>query len=595
MNQKNSSSFVAQQSLTKVAVEYKGKDNDSDDYMKKKTKSSMGKKSWWSTFNIFSLPGYNMPLTLEEQLDEEEFEKSYDQRVPFNLNRHLLLVTYFVMIVLTNRLFFGWPNLSNLLFKDGAYLWKCPKDESGNYIKTETDKRYTCKEQDIAVQNIFIVGSSAYYAFSFLNGIIVDQIGARLSMLLGHILNYTGWLLLLFSSENFDAYIIGGVLIAASIDLGSFATLNISGLYPSSENLVVNIISGAGSLSTGTMMLMDVIISQGSISFSTFMVWYLSAFIGFFFVLTIFIFPRTRFFRQYEVDNYFKCKENQKVSKGEKLESRSLTNTLNKTGSQGRLDEADIEVSGLRKLHDSLDIERGVVQKGDKLDTTNTSNNNSSESQMSESDTKVKNKWYQNTTIRDVFAICTCAHFICLWIYGPLNAIYNNFYYSVVEKILTTNMNNMLGILLPFSVIPCVLLGKITDKFGVMLMFYYELFFALSMYALSFAKNEICQWLSIISNTLYSACANGQLWTFISFTFSSKYHSTLIGILNLVCGLFSLLRICLNSWAQKNDYDFTYINILILGLIGVNIAVTAILVYIRKQKGNKVTIGDKMK
>lgn len=557
------------------------------------------------SLNPFFLKGYDMPLTIEEQMDKKEIKTSDQQKLPYNLNRHILLAIYFSLIALTNRLFFGWPSLSNLLFTDEVYAWKCPKQADGTVAVPEKGKRYICKQQDVAVQNIFIVGSSAYYAFSFFNGLIVDYLGSRLSMLLGHMFNYIGWTLMLLSTENFDGFVVGGVFIAASIDLGSFSTLNVAGLYPGKENLMVNVISGAGSLSTGTMLLLDKIIHKTGFRFKNFMFWYISITVGVFFILTIFTFPRTRFFRQYEFDNYYKSREKELTAKTRE-DGHSSTMLEKEEASQGNSTLEHMKLSNLKKIHESYD-EDSIGKKHIDVDLEKfheeemvlAGRRRSAESgHLAKHDTleAIENAKGPDKfeTVKDLLKICTGLHFIGLWIYGPLNTVYNNFYFSVVENILSTDKNDILGYLLPLSVIPCIILGDVADRFGIMLMYYYELFFAFAMYIFSYFRGEVWQWLSVISSTLYSACANGQLWTFISHTFSSRYVSTLIGLLNLVSGLFSLVRILLMKWAESVDYDFTYINMLMIILVGINALVAVYFVIIRKTVGEKVTIGDKI-
>ncbi|EUR70249.1 hypothetical protein PFBG_03476 [Plasmodium falciparum 7G8] len=555
--------------------------------------------------SYLSLKGYDMPSSLDDLLKKEEIRLSSEQKTPFNINRSVLLFVYFMLIVLTNRLFFGWPNLSNLLFREDAYIWKCQKNEHGEYDRFD-DKRYSCDEQDKAVQTIFIFGSSAYFAFSFFNGLIVDYLGSRFSMLLGHILNLIGWVLMLMSNEHFDAYVIGGIFMSASIDLASFSTLNASGLFPGNENLIVNIISGAGSLSTGTMTILDLIITRYNLPFKTFMLWYMCISVTFFFLLTIFLFPKNRYYRQYEFDNYYNNKEidlkdyedfdnstkkiydHDKKKDGHQYNNNvhstvGVNNSLVVKKHEGGINRRELELKNVNSSkHVFNDLENNDSKKDEYAASTNNSSN------------LVKSKFniFNSPTVKDLIKIFTCAHFLCLWIYGPLNAIYNTFYFSVVENILSKDKNDILGYILPFSFIPCVLLGNLSDKFGVMLMFTYELIFAFSMYAFSYIKSNWAQWISVISNALYSACANGQLWTFISFTFSSKYHSTLIGFLNLVCGVVSFVRLSLFEWAKYTNYDFTFINLFILALIVVNIVVVICMVFIRRVKGEKVTYGD---
>ncbi|EDL45687.1 transporter, putative [Plasmodium vivax] len=524
--------------------------------------------------SLISLKGYDMPSTLEELLDKKEIRVSSEQKTPFNINRNIILLLYFVLIVLTNRLFFGWPNLSNLLFREGAYVWKCTKNAGGTYDKGD-DKRYVCEDQDKAVQTIFVFGSSAYFAFSFFNGIIVDYLGSRFSMLLGHVLNLVGWILLIMSNEHFDAYVISGVFIAASIDLASFSTLNASGLYPGNENLIVNIISGAGSLSAGTMTILDLLISGLNLSFKTFMLWYMCISVVFFFILTIFMFPKSRYYRQYEFDNYYSSRDLSMKGAGELAKKAVAQKDIEMNAQKGGGNKDGSKVGSTAGKHDGS--KNGV----------NASTNDSTASGGNE-----KQSFFNSPSFRDLIKICTCAHFLCLWIYGPLNAIYNTFYFSVVENILSKDKNDILGYILPFSFIPCIIMGNLSDKYGVMVMFSYELFFALCMYVFSYIKSNLAQWISVISNAMYSACANGQLWTFISFTFSSKYHSTLIGLLNFVCGIVSFVRLLLFEWAKYTKYDFTYINLLIIGFIAVNIGVTVAIVFIRRVKGEKVPYGD---
>ncbi|VWU52746.1 transporter, putative [Hepatocystis sp. ex Piliocolobus tephrosceles] len=523
--------------------------------------------------------GYDMPLTLEEQLEKKEIRSSAAQKTPYNINKHVILTIYFLLIVLTNRLFFGWSSLSNLLFRDKAYEWLCTITEIQE--QQNNKQRYTCSVQNDAVQRIFVYGSMAYFTCSFLNGLIVDYFGSRISMLIGHSLNLLGWVLLLLSTKDFDCFIIAGVLIASSIDLGSFATLNVAGLYPGNENLIVNIISGAGSLSTGTMVVLDLIVKHWEFSFKTFMLIYISVTVGIFFILTLFTFPKTRYFRQYEFDDYYE-NENGALKDMNNIQEIKSNLSISKT------------LSYTKNVNKSMSYEMNKINKSYSKDLE--INDNKKINEYNENyDKSKKNKFilfFQSNTFKDLCKICFCAHFLCLLIYGPLNAIYNTFYYNIVENLLSKEKNDLFGYLLPFSFIPCVLLGNITDKFGVMLMLSYELFFAASMYLCSYIKNEFFQWMSVISSMLYAACANGQLWTFVSYTFCSKYHSTLIGLLNLVSGVASLTRNLFLKWATYTNQDFTYINMVILSLIGINVVVTIALGIIRKTKGCKVNYGD---
>lgn len=571
---------------------------------------SVTKNNWWSNLNPFFLKGYDMPLTLAEQLDKKEIRDSKEQKVPFKINRHVLLILYSVLIVLTNRLFFGWPNLSNLLFRDGAYIWLCPKTADGDYVAPEGLNRYNCDEQNQAVQNMFIIGSSAYYTFSFFNGLIVDHLGSRISMLIGNFVNLLGWIILLLSSENFNGFAFGVICIAGSIDLASFSTLNISALYPSSESVIVNVISGAGSLSTGTMLVLDIIITKLDLRFKTFMLWYICSTVICFIIMTIFIFPRTRFFRQYEFDNYYKDKEQKLEMKTDLGAPSTVANAKEETMPDSSVASEKVKVSSLRKIHDQLDEENNVLKHHTSKDLeaaafeervvkrSNVEKDlHDDDGVFDDGDVKEKEKkrhFFKLSNVKDLFHICISLHFIGLWVYGPLNAIYNNFFYNVVENALSRSKNDILGILLPFSFIPCIILGYITNKIGIMFMFCYELFFAYAMYIFTYIPGEAWQWLSVLSNALFAACANGQLWTYIAYTFSSKYHSTLIGFLNLVSGLLSLVRLEFIEWAKTVKYDYTYINMVMILFIVINTFITAYMIFIRKRYGNIVTIGDKV-
>lgn len=56
--------------------------------------------------SYLSLKGYDMPSSLDDLLKKEEIRLSSEQKTPFNINRSVLLFVYFMLIVLTNRLFF---------------------------------------------------------------------------------------------------------------------------------------------------------------------------------------------------------------------------------------------------------------------------------------------------------------------------------------------------------------------------------------------------------------------------------------------------------------------------------------------------------
>lgn len=161
------------------------------------------------------------------------------QPKPCGVGRYFLLVVYVIYAFLTARVYFAWPNLSNLLFRSGAYEWLCNSylEEGGPNMQEEQHggKRYVCEAQNSAVGNIFVTCLAFAFSFSLAAGLLLDYLGPRITAIIGQVMNALAWVLLAFGSESAQTYIAAFIFMGIGSDIGYLPLLSSANLFPGHE------------------------------------------------------------------------------------------------------------------------------------------------------------------------------------------------------------------------------------------------------------------------------------------------------------------------------------------------------------------------
>lgn len=546
------------------------------------------------------------------------------QTTPFNMNRFVLLLIYVIYTFFTARTYFGWPNLSSMLFKDGAYAWLCDGDEQHD----KGDRRYLCANQDSVVQTFFLVGSATAFVFSLFAGTLLDYKGPKITASVGQACSTLGWVLLAFSGETFQSYYPAFVFMGIGSDMGFLPTMNIAYLFPRNEALVVAINAAALSASFAIPAILEDawIRWEPTATFRKICLGYAGFGSGTSFIVALLCFPRKSFksedaFRKDEVivtcnDELHNTGRRQHDDDDDnKLQQHPTTNDLalleevhskqdTSTVSSDHIKDGDHinntaftfqkdnPVSGKNIQEDhavrrrssvySVTLQRDeVVIKSTEL--TANRRDSKSDKMIPLDIPKIKSR---NLGFRD--QILTL-HFLLIYMYWPINCVFYNFYVTSAENMFGTKLNDFLGKLIPLSFIPSMIIGKAADIWGVMVILCFISFTAVVMYSLAIPNvTTTSNYVSIVFSVLYVSMFSGQMYAFVSDTFEAKHFGKIVGIISITGGLLGLLRIPLHDELAVKvlHKQYGYACIIMLGLVLIACICCIGLVFI-KRKRNK--------
>eukprot|EP00921_Rhytidocystis_pertsovi_P008715 GHVQ01014196.1.p3 GENE.GHVQ01014196.1~~GHVQ01014196.1.p3 ORF type:complete len:240 (+),score=27.78 GHVQ01014196.1:369-1088(+) len=161
---------------------------------------------------------------------------TFHNATPFGISRYVVLAAHFYT-VLSSRVYFGWPDLSSMLFRSGAFSWLCSEEDVIDPASRQV--RYLCDKQDSAVQLLFTVAVATGFTCSLLAGSLLDWKGPKITACLGLCLGAVAWIFLGLSTEDCQLYIPAFVVMGLGSDMGFLPVMSIANLFPGNEGLVV--------------------------------------------------------------------------------------------------------------------------------------------------------------------------------------------------------------------------------------------------------------------------------------------------------------------------------------------------------------------
>ncbi|CBZ50667.1 putative major facilitator superfamily domain-containing protein [Neospora caninum Liverpool] len=473
---------------------------------------------------------------------------------PFNLNRYVLLVVYILYTFASARVLFGWPSLSSMLFRAGAFEWLCRDEPS------VTDKRYLCRAQDSAVQLLFTVGVAVAFCFSLAAGLLMDFQGPKVCACVGQLMNTVGWVLLGVASEDCQTYIPGVFCLALGADAGYLPSLNISNLFPGQEGLVIVTMSAAMSASFSVPTIMDGFWrNHPEQSFFWICVTYAITGTGVCFLVALFLFPSRSYMSQEELmresrQGSSSANAPASTERNEKPEAEALTTKEAKTAWEpvdGEPAEAAVGRGSAQRQGEGAQLAAGLEA---------------------------------SATIPFAKQLRS-PYFYCFYIYWPLNALFYNFYMTSAENLFNAHVNDVLGILGPLSMVPAILLGKLADTWGVMALVLFIISSGVLMYAFALSRFVPCYYVSAVFSCLYLSNFSGQMYAYMSDTFRSTDFGKVVGVTSATGGLLSLLRIPLHDDLTLHvlDGDYFYTCLMMLGLTLVCLCLALYLFFLKRR------------
>lgn len=440
------------------------------------------------------------------------------QATPYGINRFVLLAINILYVAISARVLFGWPHLSNMLLRDGAYLWLCEGEPLAE------GRRYACTQQDSSVQLLFTLGIGVSFCCSLVAGALLDWRGPRLTACVGQLCNTIGWIMMGVANQQRQLYIPAVLFMAMGADAGYLPSLNIANLFPGYEPLVVVGMCAAMSASFSITTIMNAVWgTNSSMTFRKICLLYAGLGSGLCFLVALLGMPVKQYRSQEELTLAFR-------KAAETPERQSNT-------------DSDTNISA----------ETRPRRKG------------------------------QDVTFSSQLGTL---HFLLMFIYWPLNALFYNFYLTSAENLFGKDINDLLGILGPVSMIPSVLLGFLADRYGVMSLVLFIISNGVCMYAFALMPFRAAHYLSPIFACLYLSNFSGQMYAFVNDTFRSTDFGRVVGIISVTGGLAGLLRIPLNDklTLQVFNGNYRYTCAIMLAVTGFCFFIALWLFFIKREQ-----------
>eukprot|EP00922_Rhytidocystis_sp_ex-Travisia-forbesii_P048777 GHVS01072648.1.p1 GENE.GHVS01072648.1~~GHVS01072648.1.p1 ORF type:complete len:630 (+),score=42.22 GHVS01072648.1:235-2124(+) len=218
---------------------------------------------------------------------------------PWGVNRYVLLVLYSLVSLMTGCCYWGWPGVQDMLYKSGAFTWKCVPGQTEPETVNGVDYP-NCAARRNAIGDMYTTAFACHFGFSAIAGTILDLAGSKACGLLGLGLTGLGWILLSVGSESVEgAYYAGIAFIGSGADTCNLPLLSLANLFPGNESLILSILGSVRSVSFAMPVIMAKIYTGSSSytasDFGAFCYGYVGVCVGVSVLIAIFLVPRRAF------------------------------------------------------------------------------------------------------------------------------------------------------------------------------------------------------------------------------------------------------------------------------------------------------------
>ncbi|SOV73579.1 transporter, putative [Plasmodium sp. gorilla clade G3] len=131
------------------------------------------------------------------------------------------------------------------------------------------------------------------------------------------------------------------------------------------------------------------------------------------------------------------------------------------------------------------------------------------------------------------------------------------------------DIQNMLKIFGPLSVIPCALFGILIQKIHILILIFILLTSSIFMYVFALIKYKLFSYFSAFSYLIVTGCYTTQLYCYIQVMFPINHFGKIAGTTSMISGLLSLLNIPIYNYyiVDYNNNDPTSFAYLVIGLL----------------------------
>lgn len=486
--------------------------------------------------------------------DGEGGNLSLSQMKRQGINRYIIVVILCLYCLISGPAYFNWTAIADALLQDGAFEWECSAEERARRpVPPEMSYEPRCKKQEMAVNSLFTVASSSHFFCSFLGGLLLDLLGAKLTGMIGTGVMFSGWILLAFSSETFRGYTVAAVLIGLSVDTAFFPCLTAANLFPGRGSTVIAFLGCFRSLSFVVPLAIRAAVIQGRVATATqALLVYSGLFLSLCFLVAAFLLPRRAF-----------PKQEKETASAQVPDKETPKKALSATKTRPEVTDSSPSPPGDRQQ------ERGVafILKG------------------------------MRERLRGLMKEgCSLAYLPLLPLFSFL--LTNIIFYVPSALHLLPKAYEANQIIQTFSFLPCPLLGMLADCIGILPVMHMTNLCGVLAYVCvvipSVPSYAGLQYLSSILFAIQISFLMSQLYCYVSITFSQENLGRLVGLVCAVGGLFSLVTGPMRSYALANGFlsmcrlaiALGCINALIIGFLHY-------LFYKRETRKQQIAIADR--
>ncbi|KFH10776.1 putative transporter [Toxoplasma gondii MAS] len=484
-----------------------------------------------------------------------------NQKAPLGVNRYVLLVIYALYITSTGVFFHGWPSVAALIFRNNGFESLCERDPlTGAFVDDQrvvNDKPYICDKQDAAVQRLYTMTWAICSTMCAFAGALLDFAGPRWTAMVGQMFNLCGWICLSFAHKSDMFYYLGFTTVALGCETAFLPTFCITRLFPGAGGLVITILGSAVSTSYAVPVVLNAIMDAYGFSFQSVALGYTCACPLVCVFVAGFLMPRRRFLD----DNDEGAMQDLHAAASASLETNSEQEPPRKAGMKGpeetavatgqtKLGKVAFKNASFETRPASLQNDAAPTMHAPVYADTDKRDGDAVKQGSIESALQWRPKeggkraafaqrW--GPRLEPFFHQLLSERYLLIVLYKIGVVLAASYFQQAARRVFSEQVVNIRGILLPFSFIPCILLGKLADVIGICRVLFLMNIFGLFMYGFSLSSSVLCGCISVVCFTLYMSFFSSQIFVYVEATFSPNDFGKLCGLSVMIGGIVGLL------------------------------------------------------
>eukprot|EP00922_Rhytidocystis_sp_ex-Travisia-forbesii_P051454 GHVS01076365.1.p1 GENE.GHVS01076365.1~~GHVS01076365.1.p1 ORF type:complete len:569 (-),score=78.03 GHVS01076365.1:132-1700(-) len=487
--------------------------------------------------------------------------------------------------------------MSKILSKHKVFIDLCPHLPDGTIAPPDGGyDDFACNEQDGAVQGLFTVTMTAHFAMSAVAGGILDKCGMKLTAIVGMFLHTLAWLLIAFCPPVEAAYYPAFIILGAACDTGHLPGLPVANLFPGSYALIITILGSASSICWAVPVVMyKVWDANPQWSFQYICIGYLLVGVLPSTLIAIFTMPWKTFQGIDQFPDFLgpaaeSIPPNLEHSQSDNSKSSPTTPPI----------PSSLSITSQRSIvsqgYSGLSTDPRSDPKSEDQEVRRRSSAKYSPLEVQKQDTSttisivLRKKGCRSSgfffQICSIEYLCICTYFVCV----SLSVAYYSAASGGSKLFPDHNTKNLLEILTPLSFIPCIILGKLIDFFGIMIILFVVCSFGLLSFLFVAIRSTVTSYLSVIFFCFYISLLTSQLYCYVALTFDSRHFGKLVGTATLLGGVMALLALPLyNQLTLKVFGTVQPICWIFVGLLAVMFAVIEVMAWRRRKNPHRFT------